>query len=130
MVVVTLLEARKSPGDQTGAIPTDDHTGSGIKTILAETYANSDDWWRSCVEAGIRHLAATGSPFDAFDLTELGVPDPDHPNRWGAAFRAAATGGLIEPIGYRESRRPSRSGGVCRVWRGVPQTSRVGGEDR
>lgn len=121
----TASERQSRPGDQSEAASNVENNA-----ILAETYDNSDDWWRSCVEAGLRHLAATGSPFDAFDLTELGVPDPDHPNRWGAAFRAAATGGLIEPIGYRESRRPSRSGGVCRVWRGVPQTSRMGGEDR
>ncbi len=100
----------------------ENHLAAGLarkaKPTLRDAYDNSDDWWRSTAEAGIAYLASTGEPFDAFDVTELGVPDPDHPNRWGAVFRAASTAGLIESVGYHESRRPSRSGGVCRVWKG------------
>ncbi|GAB3698520.1 hypothetical protein [Mariniluteicoccus flavus] len=79
---------------------------------------NADDWWRDCATRALEHLAASGQTFDAYDLTELGVPDPDHPNRWGGLFQAATRADLIEPVGYRESRRPTRSGGVCRVWQG------------
>lgn len=81
--------------------------------------AESDGWWHDCAHRAVIWWAATGQPFDAYDVTELGVPDPDVPQRWGALFRAASTEGLIEPIGYRQSRRRSRSGGVCRVWRGA-----------
>lgn len=47
------------------------------------------------------------------------LADPDVPNRWGAMFNAAYKEGLIEPVGFAYSRRPTRSGGICRVWRGV-----------
>ena len=86
---------------------------------LLQVLDNDDGWWRDCAERGIATLAATGRDFDAWDLTQLGVPDPDHPNRWGALFQAAFKRGDIEPVGYHQSRRPGRAGGVCRVWRGV-----------
>lgn len=79
---------------------------------------NADDWWQSVAMRALRWLAATGQPFEAYDVTELGVPDPDHPNRWGALFRAAHTAGLIEHHGYTASRRPGRSGGLTRTWVG------------
>lgn len=80
---------------------------------------NADDWWRDAAERALLWWAESGVPFDAFDLTEIGVPDPDHPNRWGALFQGAVQSGLIVPVGYRQSRRPTRHGGVCRVWKGV-----------
>lgn len=86
---------------------------------LAPVLANADDWWLSTARRALRTLAATGRTFEAYDLTELGVDDPDHPNRWGALFRAAHNDGLIVPVGYAQSRRPGRSGGATRLWRGV-----------
>ena len=82
------------------------------------TKANADAWWYDAARRALEWLAESGKPFDAYDLTELGVPDPDHPSRWGALFRVASSDGVIVPVGYRESKRPSRSGGVCRVWVG------------
>lgn len=81
--------------------------------------AESDAWWHSVAHRAVAWWAASGRPFDAYDVTLLGVPDPDHPARWGALFAACRAEGLITAIGYRASRRPSRSGGVCRVWVGV-----------
>lgn len=99
-------------------------TGAGASSlaatsIIADTYGNADDWWRDCAWRGVEYLAAAGADFTAPDLTELGVPDPDHPNRWGALFRAALTAGLIVPVGFTTSTRRSRHGGVLRVWRGA-----------
>ncbi|SDP46236.1 hypothetical protein SAMN05660199_03952 [Klenkia soli] len=91
-----------------------------MSTGVAQAEANRDDWWWSPAMAAVRHLAASGLPFTAWDLTDkLGVPDPDHPARWGGLFYAARTAGIIERAGITESSRPSRSGGLCRVWRGV-----------
>lgn len=90
-------------------------------TMLEEINDAADDWWRSTAERALLWWAESGVEFDAFDLTQLGVPDPDHPNRWGALFGAAKATGLIEPVGYRQSRRPGRHGGVCRVWKGITQ---------
>ena len=81
--------------------------------------ANTDEWWHSVAMRAMRWLAEAPGEFDAYDLTLLGVPAPDHPNRWGALFRAAHTAGVIEPAGYTQSRRPGRAGGCCRVWRGA-----------
>lgn len=90
---------------------------------LGEVLENADDWWRSVAERGLMYWARSGIPFDAHDVTLLGVPDPDHPNRWGALFQAAARAGLIEPVGYHRSRRPGRHGGVCRVWKGTEKAA-------
>ncbi len=89
----------------------------GARDHLADP--DADTWWADCARRGIETLAKTGEAFDAYTLTELGLPDRDHPNRWGAMFNAAYKEGLIEPVGFAYSRRPTRSGGVCRLWRGV-----------
>jgi hypothetical protein len=86
--------------------------------ILAQTDTNVDDWWRSCAWRGLETLAQSGRPFTASDLPELGVPDPDHPNRWGALFRAAQGAGLIVCVGFAVATRPSRHGGILRLWAG------------
>ena len=78
----------------------------------------ADPWWWLVAMRGMKWLADTRTPFDAFDLTLLGVPDPDHGARWGALFNAAASAGMIKRVGYTKSRRPTRAGGVCMVWVG------------
>ncbi len=85
---------------------------------LQQAASNTDSWWSSLAMSALRSLAASGRLFECYDLTELGVPDPDHANRWGPLFRAAHTAGLIEHHGYTSSRRPGRAGGLCRVWVG------------
>lgn len=85
----------------------------------------ADDWWRDAAERALSWWAAIGVEFDSYDLTELGVPDPDHPNRWGALFKAAADQGRIAAVGYRPSRRPTRHGGVVRVWKGTGAAQEV-----
>lgn len=87
-------------------------------TGLNNAITGRDDFWWDGAMRAVVWLARCPGEFDAFDVTELGVPEPDHPARWGALFRAAATAGVIEPAGFHQSRRPSRAGGVCRVWRG------------
>lgn len=75
-------------------------------------------WARVCDEA-IAELAADGRPFECADLTDLGVPQPDHPNRWGPRFRAAAKAGVIRSHSYGPSRRPSRRESLTRFWVGA-----------
>lgn len=83
--------------------------------------ANTDDWWASCAWAALAAAAATRRPFDAYALTELGVPDPDHPARWGGLFAAASAAGLIQVAGYGPSRRPGVHGSLVRLWVGTDQ---------
>lgn len=89
--------------------------------LARRAFANSDDWWRDCATRALGWMADLGQPFDAYDLTLLGVPDPDDPHRWGGLFRVACQRGLIESVGYAPSRRPTAQGSVCRVWRGKPR---------
>lgn len=80
---------------------------------------NADSWWLDCAWRAVREMADRGVEFEAADLVDLGVPEPDHPNRWGALMRAAHTKHVIKPVGYKRSRRAARAGGVTRTWRGV-----------
>lgn len=84
----------------------------------SRAHANADDWWRDCAMRAMRWMAELGQPFDAWDLIQLGVPEPDDPHRWGGLFRTAARRGLIEAVGYAPSRRPTAAGSIARVWRG------------
>lgn len=86
-----------------------------------QAIANADDWWTSCARAALATAAATRLPFDAYTLTELGVPDPDHPARWGGLFRTARAAGLIRVAGYAPSRRPGVNGSLVRLWVGTDQ---------
>jgi hypothetical protein len=76
-----------------------------------------DSWWRSCADAAIKHLVAIGEPFSADHVVAL-VPEPEHPCQWGARFHAAVRDGVIRPVGYVLSTRPSRHRGVQRPDRG------------
>lgn len=84
---------------------------------LARADENIDRWWRSCADAAIAHLAAGDRPFSADQVAAL-VPNPDHPCRWGARFSAALKAGVIRPVGYTVSARPSRHRGVQRLYVG------------
>lgn len=68
----------------------------------------------------LSRIAQSGADFDAYTLTEKGLRPPPHTNMWGGLFQAAYKAQIITPIGFNQSRRPGRAGGVCRVWRGLP----------
>lgn len=98
-------------------------TGAALSAALkaygiALANENGDKFWRSCFDAAVDHLAASGREWSTDDVFALGVPTPDHPNRVGAAINAAMKTGRISPVGYRLSSRPSRHAGVVRVWVG------------
>lgn len=97
-----------------------------LDDVLDRVDANTDDWWRDCCDRGIAEMASKGVVFSAFDLIDLGVPEPDHPNRWGARLRIAAQRGVIIHAGYGSSRRPSRRQSVVSYWRGAGEARRDG----
>lgn len=86
---------------------------------LTRADENTDAFWRATADQAIRARAETGRVFDAYALAEDGVPEPDHPSRWGPRFLAAARAGVIVPAGYASSRRPATAGSAVRVWRGA-----------
>lgn len=80
-----------------------------------------DRWWQDGALRAVTELAKTGQPFtlDALRDDPYNLPDPHHPNQWGALAHAARKAGLIEPIGYQPSTVASRKGSVVRVWQGT-----------
>lgn len=117
------VELRPTPyGTRRVLVPHDDDAKEAreLKTAaLAKVNAEADEFWRRTCDAGIRELAQRGRPFEAFDLIELGVPEPEHPSRWGARLHHAARQGVIEAVGAGPSRRPTVRGSLVRYWRGV-----------
>lgn len=73
-------------------------------------------WLEKTVDM-IRRLAAVNTTITADDLHGL-VPEPDHPNWWGLAFRLAAAQKIItnQPPAFRTSTRAARAGGIIRIW--------------
>jgi hypothetical protein len=85
----------------------------------AQSERGMDSWWSSTAMQAVRAMAATGRVFQAFDLVETcGIPEPDHPNRWGALLTRAARNGVIVAVGAAPSRRPTVAGSLTRTWRG------------
>lgn len=84
---------------------------------IAQVEEVGDAWWAASCDEAIRWLAALDCTFTADDVVALcGVPD--RPNQIGARFRAAVNAGIIRPVGYTLSDRPSRHKGVLRMYRG------------
>lgn len=113
--------ATAETGHRQAAKSTSDSTATCAGVARAEAHRDSWTWFPA--RAALLQLAAetagTGTTFEAYALTERFGIEMDHPNRWGALFRCAATEGLIVQVGYVGSRRPSRAGGLVRTWRGT-----------
>ena len=75
--------------------------------------------WTSQALAALEAAALAGEPFDAYALTQRGLPQPPHSSMWGSLFKEAARAKIIRKVGVHESERPSRSRGLCRVWLGA-----------
>jgi len=86
---------------------------------LFTVYQFSPEDWRDEAEGIIRYLASTGQPFTADDLRDMGLAEPDHPNRFGALFNAMAHDEIIRCVGYAKARKVSRKGGRILVWQGA-----------
>ncbi|MFD6375399.1 hypothetical protein [Streptomyces sp. KR2] len=81
------------------------------------------DWADTC-RAAIEEMARRGQPFQAADLVAEGLVDePDSTARWGGAFSAAATKGVIQhaPTGTTKSKRATVHRSLCRQWIGTPE---------
>ena len=87
----------------------------------SEFGAHLDEWWVDGALRAIEDLAASGAIFSADQLRAdpYNIPDPSHPNHWGALFAKARAEGIVKPVGYAASRTATRNGGVLRLWRGA-----------
>lgn len=93
------------------------YTGDLLSVV--DLHDHADEPWRDCAERAVREMAGRRVDFTAEDLSDLGVPDPDVPARWGSLFAAMKKQGVVRPVGWRTSRKPSRNAAVVRVWQGV-----------
>ena len=77
--------------------------------------------YREKVEAAIRWLAEDGQEFNSDDVRAMAGDPPRgvHVNLVGALFVAAATSGLIKPVGFTHSTRLIGHGNWVRSWVGV-----------
>lgn len=80
----------------------------------------TDPWWRDGADRAVQILARTRRPFTVDDIRDLGVSEPDHPNRWGGLFGAHSKRGLIARTGRTlPSRHPLRNGSRVPEWVGA-----------
>jgi hypothetical protein len=85
---------------------------------MARASGGLDAWTRRCWQAGIGSHAATGRPFGADEVRELGGPEPTSSGVVGALFMACCRAGLIQPHGFVQFRRPFRHASRRRLWIG------------
>lgn len=105
------LDIQDRPSDEQLAFPR-----TGDQALSA---AVADVAWAELCDEAIAKRAATGAPFQAFDLVADGLAEPLSPNAWGARFRVARVRGLIEQVNFGTSARPTSQSSALRVWRGT-----------
>lgn len=87
---------------------------------MARAAENTPTAWADACDRAIQEMARRGRPFQAADLIAEGLVDePDHPNRWGARFSAAARRGIIRDAGAVPSKRATVHKSLCRQWIGA-----------
>lgn len=89
--------------------------------MTAAVLENTDPTWSGDALQLLAKVAESGEDFDAYALErDHGLRPPPSPAMWGRLFRTAYAAQIITPIGFHQSERRGRSGGVCRIWRGLP----------
>lgn len=79
--------------------------------------------WAQHADKAVKHLASTGKPFTTDDIRQR-IPDglaPKHNNAWGGLLTTWRKRGVIQAVGYHQSRHKPRHGGVQRQWVGTRQ---------
>jgi hypothetical protein len=77
--------------------------------------------WAGEALQAIEAEARTGDPFDCYALQQhQGLEPPPSPSMWGSVFKTAAHRGIIQQAGFHITSRPTRRGGITRVWVGSP----------
>ena len=88
----------------------------GQSAALSAAYFWSDraDQWLESLKDGETLASEDGTDKVGWRTDEVGM---NKNNAVGAKITAAAKAGLIEPVDYVKSKRPSSHGAVIRVWR-------------
>ena len=78
-------------------------------------------WWNTAW-AAIADEAAKGEPFTIYEAARRhSVPEPDHPNRWGALTSAMRRDEAITPVGFAIGSRRTVAKSAVRLWVGAGQ---------
>lgn len=86
-------------------------------TTPAHLPTPDEGWTESAKRALFRALESNHTvTADDLDSSFYGLQPPRHPSQIGGLFRVFYNRGLIRPVGYAISKRPSRRGGIQRVW--------------
>lgn len=100
-----------------------DREGEARKAEGQELVAANNADWLDTVDYAILCHANSGRTFTVEDVRircrGVALPEPKHPNAWGAAFSRAAKQGLIERVGYQKNRLASAHSRIVSTWRGV-----------
>lgn len=95
---------------------------AGAATVLE----NAGPDWSEEIQGVIATIAGEvpGLPFTADDVRARamgrGIPEPHHPNAYGAAMLAAARAGIIRATGgFRRSERAGARGRMLAEWKGA-----------
>lgn len=76
--------------------------------------------WRSQALDALAQIAATGRVFTVFEVANYGVGEPPGGHHeWGRLARDAHHMGLIEHVGFTESKRPGTKASAVKTWRGT-----------
>src|SRR5262249_9083801 len=97
----------------------DPPSGDELALEGAKVVSTNDRRAAEQIDLAIKVLANEGLPFDADDVRDI-LPSnfQFHPNLIGARFLALSrVEQAIEPCGFKKSSRPTRRGGVMRLWR-------------
>lgn len=100
------------------------HPGEAAKEAGTALVIENNKRFSEAVKALIAEFAAKPDEFTSTDVrlraAELGIPEPSHPNAWGACFFAAAKAGIIEKTGeYKPSAFEKSHAAIVAIWKGV-----------
>lgn len=83
----------------------------------AQVISNAPRWADLALEAIKAFAARIGRPFTTEDFRQSAlVPDPRHPNAWGAVFNAASRRGVIRQVGFTRPSNVKSHASVVMTW--------------
>ena len=85
-----------------------------------ENVARNNKRWVDAMKSVARSISRKDGHVSSDQLVNTAsvIGEPLHPNAWGAIFRNTMDErGAWVCVGYKQSDKPSRKGGIIRVWK-------------
>jgi len=94
--------------------------GKDLRDEGTDRVQRGDPEWHEAAFMALTSFCRRWETFssDDFRMWIAGYYDeqPRHHNSWGALFNAAVKDGLIKPVGFKLSKRPSAHARAIRIW--------------